>query len=189
MTEPISVPARALPRLPLALALGLRPLPLAPLGLTLGALMRRLTRRHPDMLRRLGDHAACRFLIDPSDLPFVLLLDPARRRITAHRRHRLPVHDARIAGRIAVFLAMLHGAEDGDALFFSRDLAIDGDTAAVLALRNAIDDAELDLGEEIAGFAGPLSPLLRQALTRAERLTGLVLHRIDAPGVGPGDQR
>jgi predicted lipid carrier protein YhbT len=76
--------------------------------------------------------------------------------MTAHRRARPPAHDARIAGPLSAFLAMMHGAEDGDALFFSRDLTVEGDTAAVLALRNAMDDAELDLTEELAALAGPL---------------------------------
>ena len=85
---------------------------------------------------------------------------------------------ARIAGPLSAFLAMIHGAEDGDALFFSRDLTVEGDTAAVLALRNAMDDAELDLTEELAGLSGPLAHPLRRVLAGAERATGLHLHRI-----------
>ena len=65
-----------LPRLPRALGLAARPLPLPPLNLLLGRLTRRLSDAHPAMLRRLGDHAARRFLIDPLDLPWVLLLQP-----------------------------------------------------------------------------------------------------------------
>lgn len=91
-------------------------------------------------------------------------------------------HDARIAGPLSAFLAMMHGVEDGDALFFSRDLTVEGDTAAVLALRNAMDDAELDLTEELAGLSGPFGTPLRRVLAQAERSTGLALHRIDAAG-------
>lgn len=169
-----------LPRLPPALGLVASPLPLPPANLFLGALTRRITRAHPAMLRRLGDHSARRFLIDPTDLPWVLLLHPEAATMTAHRRARPPAHDARIAGPLSAFLAMIHGAEDGDALFFSRDLTVEGDTAAVLALRNAMDDAELDLTEELAGISGPLGAPLRRALARAERATGLALHRMDA---------
>ena len=172
-----------LPRLPRALGLAARPLPLPPLNLLLGRLTRRLSDAHPAMLRRLGDHAARRFLIDPVDLPWVLLLLPQDATMTAHPRHsRAPAHDARIAGTLSAFLAMMHGAEDGDALFFSRDLTVEGDTAAVLALRNAMDDAELDLTEELAALAGPLANPLRRMLAGAERATGLHLHRAD-----PGD--
>ncbi len=168
-----------LPRLPRVLGLAARPLPLMPLNLMLSRLTRRLSAAHPSMLRRLHHHAACRFLIDPLDLPWVLLLHPADATMTAHPRARLPAHDARIAGPLSAFLAMMHGAEDGDALFFSRDLTVEGDTAGVVALRNAIDDAELDLTDELAALAGPLAPSLRRVLRRAEHATGLHLHRIE----------
>lgn len=169
----------SLPRLPRAFHLAAMPLPLLPLNLFLGAVTRRMARTNPAMLRRLGDHAARRFLIDPTDLPLVLLLQPGAATMTAHRRARPPAHDARIAGPLSAFLAMMHGAEDGDALFFSRDLTVEGDTAAVLALRNAMDDAELDLTEDLAALSGPFSTPLRRLLTQAERTTGLALHRTD----------
>lgn len=171
-----------LPRLPRALGLAAGPLPLAPLSLALSAITRRMSQDHPGMLRRLGEHAKRTFLIDPVDLPLVLLLNPARARMTAHRRHRLPGHDACIRGPMSAFLAMMHGAEDGDALFFSRDLMVEGDTAAVLALRNAMDDAELDLSEELAALSGPLAAPLRRVLAGAERMTGLALHRAETVG-------
>ena len=171
-----------LPRLPGPFGLALRPLPLPPLGLLLTGLTRRLCARRPVLLRRLGAHADRRFLIDATDLPMLLLLHPAAARMTAHRRSCPPQHDARIAGTLSALLAMLHGAQDGDALFFSRDLAVEGDTAAVLALRNAIDDAELDLTEEIAALAGPLAAPLRLAVAGAERLTGLALRRAGVEG-------
>lgn len=167
-----------LPRLPPVLGLAARPLPLMPLNLMLSRLTQRLTAAHPTMLRRLQHHATCRFLIDPLDLPWVLLLCPADATMTAHPRVRPPAYDARIAGALSAFLAMMHGVEDGDALFFSRDLTVEGDTAAVLALRNAIDDAELDLTDELAALAGPLARPLRRMLTQAEQATGLHLHRI-----------
>ena len=172
-----------LPQLPRALTLAARPLPLAPLSLMLTSLTRQLTRRHPGLLRRLGAYADRRFLLDLTDLPFLLLLEPGgpSPKVTAHARRRAPVNDVRIAGLTAAFLGMMHGSLDGDALFFSRDLVIEGDTAAGLALRNAIDDAELDLSVELGVLARPLAPLLVRLLPRAERLTGLALHRMDQP--------
>lgn len=169
--------ATDLPRLPRALSFAARPLPLLPLSLALGRLARRVSADHPGLLRRLGSYGTQRFLVDPTDLPFVLLIVPATAEVSAHRRGAEPEHAARIAGPLSGFLAMLHGAQDGDALFFSRDLVIGGDTSAVLALRNAIDDSELDLTEEIAAMAGPLAGLVRRGLSRTERITGLALHR------------
>ncbi|SDL72410.1 ubiquinone anaerobic biosynthesis accessory factor UbiT [Paracoccus chinensis] len=169
-----------LPHCPRLLARALQPLPPLPLGLALTALSRRLSARHSGMLRRLGEYADRAVLIDPTDLPFVLRMEPAAGpRITAHRRGRAPQAAARIAGPLSALTGMLHGRYDGDALFFSRDLVIEGDTSVVLALRNALDDAELDLAEELAALAGPLGPLVRRGVTLAERASGLSLHRED----------
>lgn len=177
---------RDLPAIPFAVGAALRPLPLFPLTRALSLLTRRMQARHPVMLRRLGEHADKRFLIDIVDLPHVLLLHARSADLTAHRRRPwLPAFDVRFAGRLSAFLAMMHGAEDGDALFFSRDLTVEGDTAAALALRNAIDDAELDLAEELAAVCGPFARPMRHAIARAERVTGLALHRMDMPGAMP----
>lgn len=176
-----------IPRLPRPLAAALRPLPLAPLSAALTQLARRIAKGHPGLFQRLGPYRAARFVLEPTDLPFCLRLDlrPDLRggvNLTAHRR--APQAEARIAGPLAAFLGMMHGAYDGDALFFSRDLVVEGDTSAVLALRNAIDDAELDLAAELAGLAGPLGGALKRAVALAERASGTVLHRVDGAGVG-----
>ena len=172
-------PAPTLPLAPRPLAVLVTHLPLAPLSALLSALCTDLDRRHPALRRRLGPYAGRRFLLELTDLPLALLLEPEALRITAHRRHQ-PPHEARISGPLSAFLGMTHGRLDGDALFFSRDLTIAGDTGAALALRNAIDDAELDLGAELLARLPPLPPLhraLTHAFARAERLTGLALTR------------
>lgn len=167
----------AIPIVPRPAALALRLPPLAPVSLALTVLTRRMVRRHPGLLRRLGEHDRARFVLDPTDLPLVLVLDPGSGapRVTAYRRD--PGGDARIAGPMAALLGLVHGIYDGDALFFSRDLVIEGDTAAALALRNAIDDAELDLSEEVETLPAPLVRPLRQLIALAERLTGVALSR------------
>ena len=74
----------------------------------------------------------------------------------------------------------MHGAFDGDALFFSRDLIIEGDTEAVLALRNAIDNEEIDLAAEVTALFGPLERLVetpaRRLLVMVGRWTGVALN-------------
>ncbi len=128
--------------------------------------------RHPDILTRMAGHAALSILIDCPDLPCLVLLRPDLGRATLHRAP--PPHDAAIAGRLSAFLSMLHGEEDGDALFFSGRLQISGNTAAVLALRNALDDAELDLTAELSALTRlPLAPLARALGPRL----GLSLYR------------
>lgn len=171
MTDPRPLPP-ILSRLPLP--------PLTPrvLGRALTALLRRIAEEKPAILSRLGPHEGARFLIDVSDGPMLVLMQPRARRITIHRRGAPPDHDAAITGRLSAFLAMLHGVEDGDALFFSGALEITGDTSAVLALRNALDDAELDLTGELAAMAGrPFGSWLRRASALAESRTGYALSR------------
>ncbi|WP_374302737.1 SCP2 domain-containing protein [Paracoccus sp. (in: a-proteobacteria)] len=170
LAPPLPAMLRRLPAPPLSPALA---------GRALSALLRRIARRNPAILSRLGPHGAARFLIDVTDAPLLLLMEPQAQRMTAHRRSApVPGHDAAIRGRLAAFLAMLHGSEDGDALFFSGELAIAGDTSAVLALRNALDDAELDLTAELEALARPpLDVWLRRMMAAAARRSGYVLSR------------
>ena len=165
--------------MPEPLALALRPLPRLPLTIALEVLSHRIVARHPGLLRRLGEHGEKTFVLDPTDLPLLLLLEPraGQPRVSAHRQ--APRADARIAGPISALLGMIHGAYDGDALFFSRDLVIEGDTAAALAQRNAVDDAEPDLAAELNELAGPLRAPLSALLALTERRMGVVLHRVD----------
>ncbi len=161
----------------------LAPLPAGPLSLVLGHFSRGMAERHPGLFTRLGPHAEKRFLIDPTDLPFSFLVwpKPSGPRIEAQGRVTAADWDCRIAGPLAALLGMVHGAYDGDALFFSRDIVIEGDTEAALALRNAIDDAEIDLFAEAMVSLGAMGRLAGQRLhplaRTASRITGVALTR------------
>jgi predicted lipid carrier protein YhbT len=175
-------------------------LPRAPLQILLNRLAPKVAERHPGLFRRLGPHAAKTFAIDPTDLPLAFLLTPRPGGVeTAPPRIRIVrgavregEADARIAGPLAALLGMVHGVYDGDALFFSRDVIFEGDTEAAVALRNAIDDAELDLAAEAAELMGPLgrgAPVLARIAGRA---TGLAFtrpepERFDADFSDPSD--
>jgi predicted lipid carrier protein YhbT len=160
-------------------------LPPGPLSLLLGHTIRGLARRNPGLFTRLGAHSSKRFLIEPTDLPFRLLIQPqaAQPRVEAFSDSAPPGWDCRIAGPLAALLGMVHGAYDGDALLFSRDIVIEGDTEAALALRNALDDAEIDLFEEVAeGLGAPgraASRRLRPLARAASRITGVALTRTE----------
>lgn len=170
-----------IPRVPQSASLALRAMPLEPMSIALSRLVRRMIRAHPGLLQRLGEHGNRRFAIDPTDLPLCLLIQPRAARGTVRVYRHPPASDARIAGPLAALLGLVHGTWDGDALFFSRDLVVEGDTSAALALRNAIDDAELDLGLEISAFAGPFARMLHPIIRFAERRTGLPLRRMEDP--------
>lgn len=155
-------PKTASPPVPHLLALALRPLPLAPLQPVLALLMRRIGERYPGLYERLGPHAGKRFGIQPVDLPFAFILEPNPARPVATAVRRLPNGlDARIRGPLAGLIGMAEGTLDGDALFFSRTLVVEGDVEAVLALRNAIDDARIDLFGTLLGGL-PFAPTLRR---------------------------
>jgi predicted lipid carrier protein YhbT len=140
-------------------ALLLAPLPLAALQPVLARIATHVARSRPELFDRLGPHAGKRFLIDPTDLPFVLVLTPEREapRLTAWRRHVRPAHEAAIAGSFFTLLDMIDGTLDGDAMFFSRDLTVSGDTEAVVALRNALDDFEGSALDSVMGSFGPFA--------------------------------
>lgn len=150
----------AAPPLSPALVIGLavRPLPPALLQPALTAALAVLRRRYPQVFERLAIVGAPRFLIDPVDLPFVFLFDaaPDRPRLSAVRRTPNLVVTATIRGPLAALIGLLQGEIDGDALFFSRALAIEGDTEAVVALRNAVDGVEIDMREDVLRALGPL---------------------------------
>lgn len=166
-----------IPNCPAALARLLRVAPLAPLSLSLTACSRRIAKRHPGLFRRLGEHSRKRFVLAPTDLPVLLCLDPNEGQPKVRAVRGNCDGDARISGPLAALLGLVHGVYDGDALFFSRDLVIEGDTAAALALRNAVDDAELDISQEIAALSGPFARFLLRAVAFAERRTGVPLAR------------
>lgn len=159
----------SLPLVPALLALALRPLPLAPLNRLLSGMLGAVMRDHPEIGARLGEHADKRFGLEPVDLPFSFVLEPRPEapRLVAVRDLRKLKLDARITGSLAAFLGLAQATLDGDSLFFSRALTIEGDVAAALALRNALDDAGIDLISVAAACLRPLGPSLERMAARA----------------------
>ena len=152
--------------------------PMSVFDFTIVRLINRMVAAHPQLKDRLGKHADAVFLLDPTDLPVLFRVQPSSPIPVRSLRRACPC-DVHIRAPLAAFLAMLHGAEDGDSLFFSRELAIAGDTEAVLALRNAIDAAEIDLAADFARLFGSFGPQVERAakacLPVVEHITGLSL--------------
>ena len=160
------------PVLLLGLALKrVRPALLQPIFDTMLKVVRR---RHPDILERMEAFADAAVCIDPIDLPFVLLLepDPVNPRLTV--RHEVDPDEvsATVRGPLDTLIALAEGKVDGDALFFSRQLVVEGDTEVVVALRNAIDGAGIDLVADIASALGPFGRPLRSVADAALGLFG-----------------
>jgi predicted lipid carrier protein YhbT len=144
----------------------LPPVPLFAIQPLLGHIVTTIARRHPELIARLGDNCKKRFLIDPCNLPFFLLLqpDPDRPQLKAYNRGQDVEHDVHICGTLLTLLRMIDGQSDSDALFFNRDLSITGDTEAVVALRNALDNLDATLAEDVAACFGPLSRPVRAVI-------------------------
>ena len=144
------------------------PAPLFLLQPVLRRIVHRIAENNPDMFGRLGPHYRAVFVIDPVNLPFVMLLrpDPDDLMLVARRRHEIPEHDARISGGFLDLLMLVDGDLDGDALFFSRNLTITGNTEAVVCLRNALDDIDNSIAEEVADMFGRAGHAALRALRR-----------------------
>lgn len=143
----------------------MRPLPLAPLQPLLAIAIAVMRRQHPAIFERLAELDNPLFVIDPIDVPFVfkLCLRETRPSLIASRHFNAEAITAIIRGPLAMLVDLLEGRLDGDALFFSRELTVEGDTEAVLLLRNAIDSDEVDLFEDLLSVLGPLAKPLRLA--------------------------
>lgn len=138
----------------LCFASSLFPIPFV--NFILGRLVRSIGEDRPEVFNRIEGHHHKWFLIDPIDLPIALCLcpDPAHPKLKAYRRHSIPKANSRIAGNFLTLLGMIDGRYDGDALFFKRDLIIEGDTEAVVCLRNALDDMDGSIADDVAAFFG-----------------------------------
>lgn len=152
----------------------LRFLPLPLLQPILTLIGTQVGRAQPDVFSRLGPHALKSFIIDPTDLPFVLLLKPRpdAPALSAWRRASAPYCHARIAGSFLNLFDLIDGSLDGDSLFFSRKLRVTGDTEAVVALRNALDDVDGGVVESITKAFGPLSGIAAMTVSHLRTLGG-----------------
>ena len=144
-----------------------------------------MRRRHPAVFDRLSSLSDSQLLIDPVDLPFVFLLrfgpHPSLTAIDDPDAIEAVEATASIRASLPKLIDLLEGRVDGDALFFSRELIIEGDTEVVVALRNAVDGADIDLMTDVLSPLGPLArPARRLApsasviLARASKVIGMV---------------
>ena len=146
----------------------LPPLPVFILQPLLNHIVKTVAKRHPELFIRLGESCNKRFLIDPSNLPVFLLLqpNPERPQLHIYNRDRDIPYDVFIAGTFKTLLRMIDGKTDSDALFFNRQLKVTGNSEAVVALRNALDNMDATLAEDVASCFGPFSKPIRALIDR-----------------------
>lgn len=137
----------------------------------LDRVLRTLAHRHRRAFEAMAEMREAAVLIDPIDQPvaFRLGVGPQPRLRVAGKDAQA---DAAIRGPLISLMDLLEGRIDGDALFFRRTLSIEGDTALVVALRNALDGEDIDLVADLAGIAGPFRHAVPRLRREALRLTG-----------------
>lgn len=160
----------SIPTVPSIVSTALRPLPLFPLQPLLALCIKGILKKSPQIFDRLGEHAGKRFGLKPTDFPFAFVLDTYPEAPSAKAVRSFPKGlDAEISGPLAGLMGLADGSYDGDALFFSRDLVVEGDMEAVVALRNALDDAQIDFIQiaamNLGPFASPVETAMKKALS------------------------
>ncbi len=161
----------------LAVSLALATLP-PPL---IAALLRRMTqslpRRYPKLAARMAELKGKRLLIVPDELPYAFLLEFPEGQFTIGLTDpaEAPETEAQMRGPLRLFYDLVRGGRDGDALFFSRELAVTGDMATAVTLRNAMDGGGVDLFAEFLNLPAPIGPLVRGAGAAVDRWAGILL--------------
>jgi len=180
---------------PIILARGLiaaTPPPVLDLGAA--ALLRAMARNHPDLFRVLAERRRTVIAIELTDLPRRFLLQfgdgaPSLELTDA----RATDADASVKGSLEALLALFEGRVDSDALFFTREIVVAGDTSAVVALRNILDREPISVLDEAASLLGPLRRFARAAALgwerRAKGLRGLLLPVRPASGAAAQAER
>lgn len=137
--------------------------------------------RHKAVFARVTERETFALLIAPTDLDmmFYLKIDPDQPELRPVSHPSEEPVAARISGPLPALLELLQGKSDGDALFFSRTLRIEGRTDLVVALRNALDGEEIDLRTAVSSSFGAASPAARVMLRFAETIYGQVQHDMD----------
>lgn len=139
----------------------------APVEMLLTASLRSIARRKPDAFDRLGPVRRAIIRIQPADLPIDFEMQPDGEtgsiRIVRPGSKR-GAASATISGPLLTLLALFDGRGDADGAFFQRQIDVDGDTAAVLALHNALEASELTMAD-ILGLPRRLDPALQAALS------------------------
>ncbi len=147
----------------------------------LAVVERRLSRIIRPVRDRLDLTVERRLLLVVEDLPVAIewTIGPQTMRLRTRppgRFLRASHADAVVSGSLAVLCEIAAGRKDADALFFSREITVEGDVAFMLALRHALEELRLD-PLTIFGCPAGLRPVFGRLLTgladRAEAFASL----------------
>ncbi len=161
----------------LLLGLALRPVPAAAALRAARPLVDAVARRLSPLVRDRLDGLSGTVAVLPTDFPYGLIVHigaDGLRMEPVDVAAELPGATALLRAPAFVLLDLAEGqGRDGDASFFARDLVMEGDTALVMALRYALEDAA-DAGAApftLVADSLPLPTALRARLARHLKTT------------------
>lgn len=121
---------------------------------------------YPNVFLKVAQNGEESFLIKPTDLPFnfYMVISQSGSGITVESKTSELTANATITASLADLLKMLEGKLDGDAAFFSKNLIIEGSTASVVKLRNAIDAENINIISSLTSNLGIFSKIIKRLL-------------------------
>lgn len=128
--------------------------------------MQKMHKKYPRIFEKFDNSTDNTFLIIPTDLPFnfKLTIDPQHPTLKLVNNNYDETVSASIKASIENLLKMFEGNLDGDAAFFSKELIIEGSTAAIVTLRNAIDSEEIDVINDLSENLSLFTPFFKNLL-------------------------
>lgn len=135
------------------------------------ALLAAMGRNHPHLFAVLAEQRQTRVLVELTDPPrrFLLQYGGGAPTLRVVDDQADVAADAELKGGLEAMMALLEARVDGDALFFTRELTVSGDTAAVVTLRNILDRETISVLDDASSLFGPLRRMARAAILNWER--------------------
>jgi len=135
------------------------------LSLALRRIANRIYQQHPDAAERLEDISGTCFLVTITNLPFRCLITLYSQHVTVDCNLRYsPRADVSVSGNYQALAQIFEGDADADSLFFSRDIQIQGNIEALVTLRNALDNEDIDIVSELTPLFGRFAGVAHEAL-------------------------
>jgi O2-independent ubiquinone biosynthesis accessory factor UbiT len=157
---------------------GLRTLPRAVIALALRRVSTGLQRNHASLLRRLVRMAPARVLFAPTDLAHRFLVSITAQGVTLSLAKPDQAADVTMRGTLTTLVDLLESRADSDTVFFSRALAVSGDTSIAVAFRNTLDGEDFNLIDDALAQLGPLAAPAGRIAVRVHRRVDRILARL-----------
>ncbi|MGV3278801.1 SCP2 domain-containing protein [Rickettsiales bacterium LUAb2] len=147
------------------LGLGLKKVPTPLIQFFLTYSLKKMHTKYIRIFEKVGESNENSYLIIPTDVPFnfYLVIDKLAPSLTLVEKEDTTIEaSATIKASLENLLQMFEGKLDGDAAFFSKDLIIEGSTAAIVALRNAVDGEDINIINDLSDNLGIFSKIVQK---------------------------